>query len=386
MQVRFSDLCGVLGLVFLLAQPSLALAQELDAREPALGSGRDLPNGHARLTFSDEFSGTTLNRSVWTTNYTNVIPSLPKELEIYLPDNFSVSRGALHIRTDDRTVDGFKYSSGAMTTFGSFVQRYGYFEIRAKLPVGKGFFPTFWLLPWDKSWPPEIDVMEFLGRDVTTIYTTYHYTDPKTGHEKDGSSIKADDWSNDYHVFAVDWRPNLIVWYIDGKEVKRLSGPHVANMPMFMLLNTAVGVGDWVGNPDSSTRFPSYFDIDYVRVWQYDDITPAPAPKFQYLVTTADKEVAAASEVVTFDFGLDTSVDSPPLLFQVLLVDSTGKKEISRADFPIPASTPSKIRRQWRLKLPSDLKPGLYAMSFGVFEANWKQVDWLTNARTILVK
>jgi beta-glucanase (GH16 family) len=386
MKVRFSDLCGALGLVFLLAQASLALAREGDALELALGSGRDLPGGHARLTFSDEFSGKTLDRSVWTTNYTNVIPSLPKELEIYLPDNFSISEGVLHIRTDDRAVDGFKYSSGAMTTFGSFVQRYGYFEIRAKLPVGKGLFPAFWLLPWDKSWPPEIDVMEFLGRDLTTINTTYHYTDPKTGHRSDGSSIKAEDWTKDYHVFAVDWRPNLIVWYIDGKEVKRFFGPHVADMAMFMLLNTTVGVGDWVGSPDSSTPFPSYFDIDYVRVWQYDNITPAPTPEFRYLVTTADKEVAAASDVVTFDFGLDTSVDHPPLVFQVALVDSTGKTQISHAEFSIPASTPSKIRRQWKLKLPSDLKPGLYAMSFAVFGADWKQLDYLTNARTILVQ
>jgi beta-glucanase (GH16 family) len=385
MQVRFSGLCPTLGLVFLLA-PFPTLAQQGGTDAPTLGSGRDLPGGHARLTFSDEFSGTTLDRSVWTTNYTNVIPSLPKELQIYLPDNFSVSDGVLHIRTDNRTVDGFEYSSGAMTTFGSFVQRYGYFEIKAKVPVGKGLFPAFWLLPWDKTWPPEIDVMEFLGRDVTTIYTTYHYTDPKTGHQNEGSGIKRDDWSKDYHVFAADWRPNLIVWYIDGKEVKRFSGAHVVDMAMFMLLNTTVGVGDWVGNPDSSTPFPSYFDIDYVRAWQYDDIPPAPTPEFRYLVTTTDKEVAAASEVVTFDFGLDTYVDRPPMVFQVALVDSTGKKQIADATFPVPASKPSKIRRQWRFKLPGDLKPGLYAMSFGVFDPDWKQLDWLTNARTVLVK
>ena len=105
-----------------------------------------------------------------------------------------------------------------ITTLHSFSQRYGYFEMRAKLPRGKGIWPAFWLLPQDLSWPPEIDIMESIG-DPNTVYVTAHSTTKKAEGIKVG--VKGDG----FHTFAVAWDPKLIVWYVDGAEVGRQPTP-----------------------------------------------------------------------------------------------------------------------------------------------------------------
>jgi beta-glucanase (GH16 family) len=66
----------------------------------------------------------------------------------------------------------------------------------------------------------------------------------------------------------VDWQPNAIIWYVDGIERWRFTeASRISSEPMYLLLNLAVG-GDWAGPPDGDTGFPSYFEIDYVRVWE----------------------------------------------------------------------------------------------------------------------
>src|SRR5438445_576325 len=81
--------------------------------------------------------------------------------------------------------------------------------------------------------------------------------------ESNGGSYKGPDFSADFHIFAVDWQPNEIVWYVDGTERFR-SNKGIPAMPMYVIANLAVG-GDWPGNPDATTRFPGYMDIDYIR-------------------------------------------------------------------------------------------------------------------------
>src|SRR5690242_15236708 len=154
---------------------------------------------------------------------------------------------------------GHDYTSGMISSFGHFAQQYGYFEIRAKFPAGKGYWPAFWLLPADKTWPPEIDVLEILGHEPDKVYLTNHWQTAEK-HESVGDSYKGPDFSADYHTFAVDWEPNEIVWYVDGVERFR-SKQGVPAMPMYIIANLAVG-GDWPGNPDATTKFPGNMDID----------------------------------------------------------------------------------------------------------------------------
>jgi beta-glucanase (GH16 family) len=268
-----------------------------------------------QLTFSDEFSGSSLDLSKWRTSdlWGNQTLAGNGEQECYLPDQFSQSNGALSIRAEVRTTSqaqchgsngDLPYASGMITTAGcnpyesggicnslkSFAQTYGYFEMSARLPKGKGFWPGFWLMPIDGSWPPEIDIMESLGHDTNTMYMTYHYLNSSNQHVSDGVGYTGADLSSGYHRFGVDWQPGLLIFYVDGVERFRHSGGDVPNKPMYVIANLAVG-GYWPGNPDSSTPFPSTLDIDYIRAYQRNSDptndalppnsssgTPSPAP------------------------------------------------------------------------------------------------------------
>ena len=158
-------------------------------------------------------------------------------------------------------LDGYRYASGLITSQPSFKQTYGYFEMRARLPRGKGVWPAFWLLPADLSWPPEIDVMESIG-DPSEAYMTVHSSVAK----EPGSKVAIS--PNDFHTFAVSWDKDQVIWFVDGREVKRQPTPADLHKPMYMLANVALG-GDWAGAPDTSTPFPARMQIDYIRAYRF---------------------------------------------------------------------------------------------------------------------
>src|SRR5271156_3748622 len=101
------------------------------------------------LTFDDEFDGPSLDAAKWVPHY-NYSAIINHELQAYVPDALPISNGILSItaRHEPGEQGGRTqpYRSGAMTTYGKFSQEYGYFEVRCKLPHGKGFWPAFWLL------------------------------------------------------------------------------------------------------------------------------------------------------------------------------------------------------------------------------------------------
>jgi beta-glucanase (GH16 family) len=112
-------------------------------------------------------------------------------------------------------------------------------------------------------WPPEIDIMENLGDNPTRMYMTYHYMDAT--HKSSAADV--DLANTGYHTYGVDWQAGLIVWYIDGIEVRRFASSFVPKEPMYLLANLAVG-GSWPGNPTASTVFPSKMSIDYIRAYE----------------------------------------------------------------------------------------------------------------------
>jgi beta-glucanase (GH16 family) len=177
---------------------------------------------------------------------------------------------------DESKVD---YLSGILTTYGSFKTTHGYFETRAKLPAGKGLWPAFWLLPTHYVEDiPEIDVMEFLGDKVDRIYHTYHYFDPSDNWRKTSTpsfQSTAVDWTTSFHTFGMAWSPTEIIWYVDGKEARRVSSADylIAKQSMYLIINLAVG-GSWPGAPDADTEFPAEFEIDYIRAYKRKLSTP----------------------------------------------------------------------------------------------------------------
>ncbi|MFH0863733.1 MAG: family 16 glycosylhydrolase [Candidatus Gottesmanbacteria bacterium] len=201
-----------------------------------------------------------LDNECWTAN---------NEIEIYNKGAFSVAGGILRITAskteavcDDSSTRYFQ--SGRMDTRYKFSQAYGYFEARMKVPKGKGLWPAWWMYPPDQ-WPPEIDITEILGGQIYTTYMTYHWP-VGSSYQSSGSSWGGSDFSQDFHIFAVDWEPGVIIWYVDGVERWRYSNENVTSIPLRLVLNLAVG--GWAGTPDANTIFPAYMDVDHVRVYK----------------------------------------------------------------------------------------------------------------------
>jgi beta-glucanase (GH16 family) len=219
------------------------------------------------LTFHDEFNGKALDRSKWIDSYPdNVRTHSNNEQQYYAEDGWKVGKGAIRFKAEKRSMGGMPYTSGMISSFGKFEQKYGWFEIRAQFPKGKGLWPAFWLLPVTKAWPPEIDILEILGHETDKIYFSTHWGKDYKEHKFKTQEYKGTEFSDGFHTVALEWTEKECIWYVDGKERARTS-EGIPHEPMYLLANLAVG-GDWPGMPDDKTPFPSFMDIDYIRVYK----------------------------------------------------------------------------------------------------------------------
>lgn len=224
------------------------------------------------MTFTDEFGDTQLE-NFWKTAFWHGRTN-GRELQYYAPDAFEEHDGVLDIKPETRTVrvngKDYPYTSGLITTQDHFSQKYGYFEMRAKIPKGQGMFPAFWLLEDGRGgdWRrPEIDVMENLGRDPNKIYFTNHWGYSDATHGQNSGSTRGPDYSEDFHTYGVKWEPDAITWYVDGEEKFR-STQNVPQNTMYLLANLAIG-GTWGGPPDGSTQIEgNNMVIDYIRAFK----------------------------------------------------------------------------------------------------------------------
>jgi len=186
------------------------------------------------------------------------------------------------IRENFRGQDGISrnYTSARLLTRGKFSIKFGRIEARLKVPFGQGIWPAFWMLGNDiqsVGWPTcgEIDIMENIGREPSTVHSTLHGPGYSGGSPLTSSITlpSGERFADDFHVFAVEWEADEIRFYLDGnlyhtrKPSDIPAGQRwVFDHPFFMILNVAVG-GNWPGNPDDSTTFPQTMMVDYVRVY-----------------------------------------------------------------------------------------------------------------------
>jgi beta-glucanase (GH16 family) len=188
------------------------------------------------------------------------------------PENVEVSDGTLKIKAIKEDYNGSAYTSARLLTKGKFDFTYGRVEVRAKLPAGKGTWPAIWLLGSnvDKAgWPEcgEIDIMEHAGNRQNKIDGTVHYPG---GYGANGPTYftTLTDASENFHVYALDWSPTVIKWYVDGKEFSSFDNNKDIpfNHDFFVLLNFAVG-GSFGGLIDPAFT-GGVFEVDYVRVYK----------------------------------------------------------------------------------------------------------------------
>ncbi|TVZ57977.1 glycerophosphoryl diester phosphodiesterase [Flavobacteriaceae bacterium MAR_2010_105] len=179
-----------------------------------------------------------------------------------------------------REIDSALYTSARIKTEGLAAWQYGYIEVRAKLPKGRGMWPAIWMLSENRreiGWPEsgEIDIMEHVGYDNDTIHGTIHtkaYNHMK-GTQK-GKTIFIDNPNDKFHVFALDWTPEKMDFILDGVVYNHIVNEHktTAEWPFdqkfYMILNVAVG-GMWGGRKGiDDSIFPQQMVVDYVRVFQ----------------------------------------------------------------------------------------------------------------------
>ena len=247
------------------------------------------------LVFADEFDAAQLDETKWSTTMAFVGTHGPRYHNEYyasytLDEDVLLGDGLLRLRTDRRDVKGdnpagdFTYSQGLVSTHDKFAFTYGYVEIRAKYPGGKGLWPCFWLMPQNlAAWPPEFDIAEYYGGQRKMHHGLAHGTMHDTLWDSTGDTET--DFVNDWHTIALEWTAGRAVWYVDGAVRKTIAAEYVPSTAMYVLLSNSISSARGPsGAPDENTVFPNFFVIDYIRIWQ------APAP----VVTKVSAEPAPA--------------------------------------------------------------------------------------------
>jgi len=294
-----------------------------------------------RLVFSDEFNTNTLNRNRWNTQlrwdgshngdryeyrlinkeaqfyvnpYSQDQEHLDKIASVYNPFEFNGSRLAIRAvknpLKDRNTNNQFgaldtiyrqqPFLSGVISSYGKFYQKYGYFEARIKIPAHEGTFPAFWLhhqrTEKENTQKNEIDIMENLGHNPHYVYTDGHYYNNVSEHyggdlgedikpQPNGQIFTGTIYTDDYHVYAAEWDPGQVRFYIDGQQVSKFQRAELNHEELYITLNLAVG-GEWTNKPKNQggngrpyhDRFPNQQDInewrnpaleiDYVRAYK----------------------------------------------------------------------------------------------------------------------
>lgn len=196
------------------------------------------------------------------------------------PENARVEGGVLKITALKEAMGGKEYTSARLLTKGKGDWLYGRFEIRAKLPTGRGAWPAIWMLPTDweyGGWPAsgEIDIMENVGFDPDTIVASAHTQSyyHSIGTQKNARFACPDSYT-DFHVYTLEWEPDEYRMYLDDtlqftfKNEGRGYEVWPFDKRFHLLLNLAIG-GDWGGIQGiDDSLFPLVYEVDYVRVYQ----------------------------------------------------------------------------------------------------------------------
>lgn len=215
------------------------------------------------------------------------------EQQYYRKENIKVEGGKLLLNARKEAVGGKNYTSGRLYTEPTFSQTYGRFEAKIKLPAGQGLWPAFWMMPKDSeygTWASsgELDIMEVRGRLPGEVDGTIHFGKQWPNNKSAGASyhFKAGTDITDEHVYAVEWEPGEIRWYVDGElyqtqnnwdstganQPAKFAYPAPFDKPFYMILNLAIGGNYDNGVMPTDDLLPATMEVDYVRVYELDGI------------------------------------------------------------------------------------------------------------------
>lgn len=254
-----------------------------DTKIQVIETGYSSPNTYQgmNLVWSDEFNGTGLNTSDWNYDVGDGCPNCGwgnNELEYYTAgDNLFFQSGKMIIEARRENKNGKSYTSTRLNSLNKKSFKFGRIDIRAKLPYGQGVWPALWMLGDNfptAGWPAcgEIDIMEMLGHQPTKVYSTIHYKAGTGSRSIEKSLVNATSLADEFHVYSLVWETDKIKTMLDDKIIGEytaadVSGNYPFNDKFFFIFNIAVG-GNWPGSPNTSTYFPQWMMIDYIRVFQ----------------------------------------------------------------------------------------------------------------------
>lgn len=230
-----------------------------------------------KLVWQEQFNAKELNLKNWNIEVGDGCPNCGwgnNERQLYTKENQQLRDGHLVITAQK---EGDKYTSSRITTKGKKEFQYGYFEARAKLPLGHGIWPAFWMLGANidaVGWPKcgEIDILEYVGKEPKTVFTSLH-TQDSHGNTINTKKTKIEDIETGFHLYAIDWNPDKIDFYVDNQLVyifnptTKTEAVWPYNQPFYFLVNVAIG-GNFGGPEVDDTIFPQEFSIDYIKVYQ----------------------------------------------------------------------------------------------------------------------
>ncbi|CAH0335263.1 glycoside hydrolase family 16 protein [Flavobacterium sp. CHNK8] len=234
--------------------------------------------GTRKLVWEEHFDEKSLNEKTWNIELGDGCPNCGwgnNERQLYTADNHKIEKSCLVI-TAKKEADN-KYTSTRITTKGKKEFQYGRFEARAKLPVGQGIWPAFWMLGSNidqVGWPMcgEIDILEYVGKEPDMVFTSLH-TQDSHGNTINTKKTKIESIEEGFHLYTIEWTPDKIEFFVDAKLVytfqpeSKTQAVWPYNQPFYFIINMAIG-GNFGGPEVDDAIFPQKFYIDYIKVYQ----------------------------------------------------------------------------------------------------------------------
>ena len=238
-------------------------------------NGNAQVTNNLRMVWNDEFNGKTLDATKW-----KVAPTtwLRQGGSYWSAENYKLTgNGKLNLSVSERNG---KVYCGALRTHNLFDKKYGYFEVRCKVPQMKGGWAAFWMMPYQNQ-PgnqgndgTEIDVFESINGWKGQINHALHWDGYKDEHKHVSEKMQRPDlYDDNYHVFGVMWTPKEYIFYIDNKETWRTSTAGVSDVKQYLKLTLEVSNANWPGNWDDQKIKNIDWLIDYVRVYDYQPVS-----------------------------------------------------------------------------------------------------------------
>jgi beta-glucanase (GH16 family) len=261
-----------------------------------------LATAPGELLFADDFTGpagTGPSTAYWTAA-TGAGGWGNAELEYYTATGNAALDGAgnLAITARQETVGGASYTSARIHGNGKVATTYGRIEARIQVPKGQGLWPAFWMMADEArygTWPRngEIDIMEIVNQAVASFHSLHGPTtaDPSVAWHLSRTWTSGVDLSAAFHVYAVEWEPDRLSFYVDTTLVRTFTTGDMPagstwpfnGRPFYPILNLAVGGGATGATPDPAV-FPATMLVDYVRIYEQAPYTQT-NPKVETLVT-----------------------------------------------------------------------------------------------------